>query len=93
VLSGAKPWAKVLREARKEHDATSSLALALLLGFFCYVLVLNPLDEVQYYVLGFCNPLLYGLPLALHYALTSPYPSPPPSKQQQQQREAKEQIL
>jgi hypothetical protein len=80
--SGAAAWGGVLRGAAQSHGATSTAALALLVLFFGWVLAVNPLDEAQYYMLGFCNPLLYGLPFAIHYAL-SPHagaakPRPPP---------------
>jgi hypothetical protein len=68
--SDAGGWARVLRNASKQHDATSTAALSLMVLFFGWVLAVNPLDEAQYYVLGFCNPLLYGLPFAIHYALS-----------------------
>ena len=80
---GVGGWASVLRSASKQHDVTSTAALALMVLFFGWVLAVNPLDEVQYYVLGFCNPLLYGLPFAIHYALsphagtTKARPAPP----------------
>ena len=66
--AAAGPWA-VLAAAERARANTSGWAQAALLGFFFYVVAVNPLDEARYYLLGFCNPLLYGLPLVLHLAL------------------------
>lgn len=87
---GAAAWGGVLRAAARQHEVTSTAAFALLVLFFGWVLAVNPLDEAQYYLLGFCNPLLYGLPFAVHYALCPhagaakprPAPLPPPATNQ-----------
>jgi hypothetical protein len=76
--SGGGGAGPILAAAARDQEAAQYVAVASLVAFFAYVGWTEALDEARFTVLGLCNPLLYGLPFALHFVMLPKRPPPAP---------------